>query len=308
MPRKPKECKQCGRSVSTSFICRRCGRELRDLLAGDGIDEPVEADKHSKGQPGIVWYISRLRETAYRQTLMERNLGAKTSRSGYYLLGSKPAIDLLGKISFELSDWSARLDGLTAPHAQDDDGSGVIAWPDGLDGLDAWRVRYLADHIPELRHHCADVDILLKNLLQYVRDAWRIINRPNDICCGACPNLITDQENPNGPKVACDAMLYAEEFETTVQCLRCRAQHDVSQMRDELIRRTHNMLFTGSELLRLMETRINDRMPKSTFYQLIKDGRLQPRGYDSEDAPMYTYDDVCEARSKPVPGRRLKHA
>jgi len=65
--------------------------------------------------------------------------------------------------------------------------------------------------------------------------------------------------------------------------------------------RDDDMLFTGPELLRLMKIRLNDRMPKSTFYQLIRDGRLLSRGFSREGQPQYTYDDVCAARDKPKP-------
>lgn len=302
-----KECSKCKRTVSDSFLCRRCGRELRELLIGDGTVKPVVEDEHSKRQPGIIWYIGRLRETAYRQARMAQGLGAKSSHTGYYLFGNHEAAKLLAKIRTTLAYWSADLDRLVAPHRHDDDGSGVMTLPEKSGGLDAWRATYLAEHIPELRHRCKDIGSLHADMLGYARDAWRIINRPSDICCGPCPNLVEDEDKPNTVK-KCEIMLYAEEFAEEVQCPKCRARHDVLALREELKRQTRDKLFTGSQLLRLMETRLNDKVPKSTFYKLISDGRLLARGWDQDKNPMYTYADVCEAREKPVPGRKSKSA
>jgi hypothetical protein len=303
---KPKECTNCGRAVSDSFICRRCGRELRALLIGS-----TDPD----GQPGIVWYVHRLRETAYRQARMERALGSKSSRSGYALLPDSSAITLLAKISGTLARWNDDLTPLISSQKTEKGRSAVVVRPNRIDGLETRHARLLASYIPLLRHNYADAHLLLRDMLEYARQAWRIINRPDDICCGPCPNVVRDRASR--VEVECGAMLYAEEFEDgqgkrvvadTVQCPKCRARHDVSTLRDMLKQQTRDSLFTGPELLALMENRLNDRMPKTSFYQLIRDGRLQVRGYRLEDgvqAPMYTYNDVCEAREKPKPGKGI---
>src|SRR5271168_3819097 len=105
---KPKECTNCGRAVQNSFICRRCGIELRDLLIGS---------KDVKGQPGIIWYIQRLRETAYRQSRMTLvgNTGIRDDTDvedsgvdhGYALLADNRAVKLLSQISVSLAVWNA---------------------------------------------------------------------------------------------------------------------------------------------------------------------------------------------------------
>lgn len=304
---KPKACNVCSGTVNEAFICRRCARELRELLIGDGVTKAVVADQHPKGQPGIAWYIERLRETAYRQTLMDRCLGAKTGRSGYDQLGNKAAIDLLGKIHWTLGHWNDRLTTLAGSVTPGTGAAVVLAYPDGFDGLDGLRAAHLADNISALRHHCSDVDKLVSDLLGYAKDAWRIVNRPDDICCGSCPAMVAERDEnrmETGREVECGVMLYAEEFAEEVECPKCHAHHDVSKLREGLKHRARGMLFTGPELLKLMETRLNDRMPKSTFYQLVRDGRLRARGFDNDDQAQYTYDDVCEARDKPKPGRK----
>jgi hypothetical protein len=295
-------------------MCRRCGRELGELLVGTPMSNPVVETEHPKGQPGIVWYIQRLHESAYRQTVMEANLGGNHAiRAGYDQLGNKAAIDLLGKITWTLDRWAGRLDHLVGPQTAFRVMAGVWASQHGVGDVEtvSQAVR-LAEHVSELRHNCPDIDSLVHDLLTYAKDGWRIINKPDDICCGPCPNVVHDKASDT--EVVCGVMLYAEEFEQDgkrvtadeVKCPKCHAKHDVSKLREELKRQVRDMLFTGYELLKLMETRLNDRMPKTAFYQLIRDGRLRARGYNSEGTPQYTYDDVCEARGKPKPATRKK--
>jgi hypothetical protein len=311
MPRRiprPKECTLCGRGVVNSFVCRRCGKELRDLLVG-AVEE--------QGQPGIIWYIHRLTETAYRQARMEQASDAHGSTSyvdedgkacsdGYGLLADHRARKLLGKISVLLARWNADLDPLVGSQRHDSPWVSVVVAGRGSGGLDAVRARRLAANIPALRHHCADIGGLHADLLQYAKDAWKIINRPNDIICGPCPNPVTDKDDP--VEHPCGVLLYAEKHAETVQCPKCRAEHEVCVLRENLKHIAHDMLFTGPELLRLMETRLNDKISKSTFYQLISDGRLAYRAINGDGAMQYTYNDVCEAREKPKPVRRFRNA
>jgi DNA-directed RNA polymerase subunit RPC12/RpoP len=291
--------------VQNSYICRRCGRELKELLVGDGTREPVVEERHSKAQPGIVWYIHRLRESAYRQAKMAQALGGHHGSHGYYLLGDHEAIKLLARISATLAIWDDRCEAVVGPQKH----VNLLVTrgtPERLSGhvLAALRARALAEHIPELRHNCPDIGSLYNDMLGYAKAAWKVINRPDDICCGPCPNLITDKDE--GEKL-CETMLYAEEFAETVRCPKCRTEHPVSDLRDELKRQVSDMLFTGPELLKLMETRLNDRVPKSNFYRMIQEGRLLSRTTrleDGERVPLYTYDDVCEAREKTPPRGR----
>jgi hypothetical protein len=130
----------------------------------------------------------------------------------------------------------------------------------------------------------------LVDLLAYAKEAWKIINRPADNCCGPCPSTV--DESP------CGTLLYAEEKATVVQCPRCRKRHNVEALRESLRNAVRDMLFTAGELRKLMDTRLNDRMPKATFYKMIQDGRLVARCTADDGVKMYTYNDVCMARQK----------
>jgi hypothetical protein len=298
---------------------------LHELLVGEPMPGPVVETEHPKGQPGIVWYIQRLHESAYRQTVMERNLGGHTAiRAGYDQLGNLKAIELLGKITWTLGLWNDHLDRLIGPQTAFRVMAGVWAFQHGVGDVEtvSQAVR-LAEHVSELRHNCPDIDRLLNDLLTYAKAGWKIINRPDDICCGRCPNMVDERDDSDvltGRQVECGVILYAEEFEQevtkdgkrqvkrmvadTVTCPKCHATHDVSKLREKMKREVRDMLFTGPELLKLMQTRLNDRMSSKTLYEMIRDGRLRARGFNNEGTPQYTYDDVCLAREKPRPVRK----
>lgn len=269
-------CRVCGRATNDAYVCRRCASELGDLLIGS---------REVDGQPGIIWYAERLRESAYGQTRMERNLGVRGSDVGYALLGNHRAVELLGRIDGSLARWEATVEALRASHGHEMGWVHMGSSTRDSERLEGRRARFIAAHVVLLRHHCSAVDLLHAEMLGFAREAWRIINRPNDTCCGPCP--------------MCATLLYAEENSTTVQCPNCHILHDVELLRDRLKAQVQDMLFTRAELVNLMETRLNDRIPQSTFTKLLRDGRLQPRKMEQE--PLYTYNDVVAARLKEPP-------
>lgn len=284
-------CKVCERATNHAYICRRCANELRDLLIGS---------REPDGQPGITWYVKRLRESAYGQTRLARSLSARSSATGYALLGNKQAAELLARIGTVLARWEAICDRLRATHG---DEMGVVHTGQptrDFERLEVKRARFIAAHVVLLRHHCPEAHKLHRELMDCARNAWRIINRPNDVCCGACPT-VGDDGKP------CGTLLYAEEGAAGVRCPLCHTHHDVELLRDSLRNQVSDMLFTRAELTKLMETRLNDRIPHGTFGKLLRDGRLQPRKIEQRcdddgqwhDVPMFTYNDVCEARAKP---------
>jgi hypothetical protein len=297
MAKRIQACKTCGRATNNAYLCRRCANETRALLVGS---------REVDGQPGIVWYTKRLRESAYGQTRMARSLAARSHSTGYALLGNKAAADLLAQISRVLARWEAVVEALSATQTRETGWLHTGSPTRDSERLEVKRARYIAAHIVMIRHHCPDAHRLQADMLGFARSAWRIINRPNDICCGPCPTMIvqpyvTSHGNDLKP---CGTLLYAEENSSTVQCPLCHVLHNVEALRDGLKAYVSDMLFTRSDLMKLMETRLNDRIPAPTFTKLLRDGRLQPRKYDDQ-TPMFTYNDVCEARSKEPPHRKI---
>lgn len=307
--RRTEKCGTCGRQTNNAYICRRCANELHDLLIGG-----TEQDS----QPGIAWYVKRLRESAYGQTRMARSLAARSSNTGYALLGNKRAAELLARINVALARWEAVVVRLRATQHAETGWLHTGSPTRDSERLECKRAKFIAANAVLIRHHCPDASRLHAEMLDCARAAWRIINRPNDICCGPCPQLVTPKVWA-GEKVKalepCGTLLYAEEGASGVQCPVCHVKHDVEALRDMLKTQVQDMLFTREELTRLMETRLNDRIPHSTFGKLLRDGRLQPRKTEAVltddgwvDVAMFTYNDVCEAREKPgkKPGPKPK--
>lgn len=292
------KCGTCERPIPDAYLCRRCGIELRYLLIGGG------------DQPGIVWYMARLRESAYGQSKLGRAGSTRSVREGYALLSNQRAVRLLAQISGTLALWAGHCEALRATHGHE--------WPmvatgtpdRSSDRLEARRARFIAAHVQLIRRHHGSAAQLHDDMLRYAKQSWSIINRPNDICCGPCPTVVvdvvvTDQAGGVAKEIEkpCGTLLYAEEGSAGVVCPSCRVEHNVVDLRTGLRETVRDVLFSGPELLRIMETRLNDRMSKSTFYQLVRDGRLRAR-HVKDGAPQYTYDDLCEAREKPKPARK----
>lgn len=286
--RSTRRCEQCGMRSQDAWMCSHCAHELRCLLVGSG-QKPVIETSHDKAQPGIIWYIKRLEEAAYRQTVLAKSIGARTTSSGYGLLVDARAAKLLAQIASTLALWSDVCAGLTGSQGHEQPVVGNAA-----------RARFIASRVGPLCVQNKDSARLYTMLLGYAKDGWRVINRPADNCCGPCPTLLVVDKAEED----CGTILYAEDRAQKVMCPRCRVVHSVPDLRAALRNRVRDMLFDGPELLALMETRLNDRIPRSTFYDLLRDGRLQPRSERPDGTMLFTYDDVCEAREKPA--RKVK--
>lgn len=283
-------------------MCASCGAELRELLIGG---------PSVRSQPGIIWYIGRLLEQAYGESRLGTIDSSHTDDYGYALLIDDRATTLLARINGTLREWVAYCDPLASMLRHEQAKGGTLPHLASLDLPMGLQARYLAGHLKVIRRR-EDSRVLYDALLNYAKDAWRIINRPADLCCGPCPTKLPSPPRDE-PEYECGTMLYANEHDDTVQCSVCRQRYDVAELREALRERVKDMLFTGLELRRLMETRLNDRIPKATFYKLIADGRLSPRKFvpikDTHPVKfdaMFTYNDVCEAREKPVPTTTFK--
>ena len=279
-------CRVCKRPIVDAFVCRRCANELRDLLIGS---------RKPDGQPGVVWYAARLREAAYRQTRMSESVPGASS--GYALLGNRRAAELLDRIGNTLALWEGVTLALSVRYSHKPEMAGMGAPTRDFERLEGRRARFVASHVMLLRHHSPRTARLHAELLDIAQQAWHIINRPNDICCGPCPHevYVTNQLEP------CGAMLYAQEGAGKVKCPACKTVHDVEHLRDSLKAQVQDMLFTRAELISLMRTRLNDPIKQPLFTKLLRTRRLQPRKIEN-GVPMFTYNDVCEARL--LDGRR----
>lgn len=292
-----KRCATCGAQCS-AYMCGNCARELHALLVGD--NRPT-------GQPGILWYIERLKEQAYRQARLNvamvghRNIDDPEDDGrigGYGLLVDHRATDLLRRIQASLGTWTDVVLRLCGPQTNENGQPGVVVSGSRFDTLDAKRARFLANNVKTIRLRCSQAHVIHTDMLSFAKQAYAVINRPPDNFCGKCPAVLKDGK-------PCETMLYTiERSEATVRCERCRNEHDVETLRVKMRDEVRDKLFSSVEIRHLMATRLDDSIPKSTFYQLVSDGRLIPRGYNAAGEDLFTYADVCAAREKPAPGKR----
>src|SRR6185312_1836551 len=152
---------------------------------------------------------------------------------------------------------------------------------------------FLAEHVKTIRLRCSSAYNMHLDMLSFAKQAYNVINRPPDNFCGPCPTQRPADEKTGRQAGPCETLLYDQEGEDKVKCECCRAEHDVEALRENLKTIVHDMLFTGSEILRLMETRLADKMSKSMLYKLIADGRLIARGQNGDGEWLFTYADIC---------------
>lgn len=298
-----KRCALCGMECSV-YMCQRCGNDLRALLVGSRDNRRDTRGRQvgevGAGQPGIVWYIGRLREQAFLQSKLDGQIARTSKVRGYALVADQSAIDLLAQIRRTLITWNGTVLALSGLRTDEIDFGGQ----NPAEAPETALARFIAGHIDTLRKRCSSVHVLHTDLLHYAKEAFTILNRPPDNFCGPCPVTLESSRAPGGEK--CGTLLYAAEDATQVQCDSCRSWHDVDRLREAMKDAIRDMVFTGPELRRLMETRLGDRIPESTFRLLRADGRLRPRRRNDQGEEMFTYADVCGARLKPAPGARKK--
>lgn len=297
--RLPKRCGVCG-AQCTAYLCGGCGREMRELLVGTGVERMVA----NRVEPGLVWYANRLTEQKHRQARLGVVSGPRTAGDGFDLLADWRATVMLGRIDSGLWKWAdtvrplvrrGSLPSLGATQGHENGSAGTTT-PGGFMVTSTGRqARFLAEHVHKIRLRCPDAAAMHADLLNLTRDAWSVINRPADMFCGPCPTPSLSERGG-----LCATMLYTVQGEGTVQCQKCRATHDVDALRDNMRKVVSDMLFTGPEIRRLMETRLADPVGKTSFHRMVNDGRLIARGYNADGDGLYTYADVCEARRKPV--------
>ena len=99
-----------------------------------------------------------------------------------------------------------------------------------------------------------------------------------------------------------------DQAELFVTCWRCRQEHDVAKLKQEIFARADNFLLTATELLRVLDD-LGEHLPKNRFYTWKKDGRIRPRGWKhdgritdywirSNDPPVFALSDVRNLMSR----------
>jgi hypothetical protein len=273
---------------------------MRELLVGTAVDRMIP----NRVEPGLVWYANRLTEQKHRQSRLGMVSGPRGAGDGFDLLADRRAQVMLDRIATKLDEWVTTVRPFTqkrpvlplcATQGHENGQAGTTTSTDGMRVSTRQKAHFLAEHVQRIRLRCPDAATMHADVLGLTRDCWSVINRPADMFCGPCPTPSLTERGG-----LCATMLYTLEHQPTVQCDKCRCVHDVGTLREAMRDIVSDMLFTGPEIRRLMETRLADPVSKTSFHRMVNDGRLIERGYNGDGDPLFTYADVCAARRKPA--------
>lgn len=140
-----------------------------------------------------------------------------------------------------------------------------------------------------------------------VEHGLALINRPEPaIYRGPCPSVM--RHDDRGRSVYCGHSLYADRGSDFAQCPRCSVKHDIARLEAKLLSDMSGYLFTSTQLFQVLRE-LGEPIPKSTFYNWRKLGKIQPRGWMHDgrrtdhfihrnDAPLFSLEDARRLRSK----------
>ncbi|NGX09129.1 hypothetical protein [Mycobacteroides franklinii] len=318
------ECTRCGERCEL-FLCWNCGKAIRRLLVGQKVFRRKGTEAQGE-EPGIIWYLDRLMESAYLQTRMGSS-SVRTAPDSMPLLPDSRASKLRHQIHAELTSWvkqiteGRRIRFLPLDSVEPDFiGPLRPGWrriPADYTATSADMARWLAHNLLAIMSE-ENAAELYDELVALTRKAHRAIDRPELQLFGECSKSMG--ESDEGVPLACGVKLYAEKGETVVACPRCRSTYGVDELRDDMRARARDQAMTGADVLRMMKL-AGEAPASATFYKVL--GRVAPRSYLHADGQrnqtwtpgckkLYAYDDVVakvnEKQSEKVARRRRERS
>lgn len=296
------------------FLCRACGKKLRDNLAQ------------------IPWLADRVDEAAVKETRVTLSLNqiGRTPRTEDEeespVPFSEPAHDAYNSMRTTLMRWVRDFcDQLGVEFMPVDGIPHDFIGPVPKTGGRNRRIR--PDYLPTIRdlacwlsaHHLdivnsEDAPLVAHEIEQIVRDGLRVINPPHKTFAGRCP---TKTPTENDPTAKCGVDMWIDWNDDTnrmhdfVICPRCKVTHDSQALRQNALAEAEHMLMTKSELIDIME-KFGQPLSANTFHQWRKRRKLVVRGWKrgssitphkigNQDPAVYRFGDVrrlCEARQR----------
>lgn len=120
-----------------------------------------------------------------------------------------------------------------------------------------------------------DVDGLVKRI-------EKVIDRPTPPrFCGPCIHYVEHDRH-------CGRLLYARRDAIEITCKACHTTHNIERLSINLENRIGVMRFTSAEVLLIMESYFDSRIPERTWRRWRKEGRVRVRGYKRPDNPNGT--------------------
>lgn len=311
------ECTRCGERCEL-FLCWNCGKAIRRLLVGQKVARRKGTEAQGE-EPGIIWYLDRLMESAYLQTRMGSS-SVRTAPDSMPLLPDNRASKLRHTIHAELTSWVKQItEGRRVRFLPLDSvepefiGPLRPGWrriPADYTASSADMARWLAHNLLAIMSE-ENAAELYDGLVALTKKAHRAIDRPELQLFGECSKPMG--ESTEGVPLTCGVKLYAEKGESVVGCPRCRSTYGVDELREDMRTRARDQPMTGADVLRMMRL-AGEAPPPSTFYKVLR--RVVPRQYLHADGQrnqhqtpgckeLYAYDDVVtKLDEKPTHRRR----
>lgn len=164
--------------------------------------------------------------------------------------------------------------------------------------------RWLAHNTVAIMHS-EDAGLCYDEITKLVEKGIEWINRPEPpVYRGPCPTVVG--EDHRGRPTRCGVDLYAERDDDFARCPRCKVDHDVQKVEQDLLNAMDARLMSGAEIRRVMRE-LGEPVPESTFFHWRKTGRIRPRGWmhagritdhwiHRDDPPVFQLGDVRAAR------------
>lgn len=287
------------------YLCWKCGKAVRQLLIGMKIRD--RDGRVANVEPGIIWYLDRLTESAVGQARV--GSGGKVGPGSKVLLGDQRASALGRQIHNTLSMWARLVTenrGVPFMPIRSVGPSFVgplpVGWrrlPARYEASSADMARWLAYHITAVMCE-PDANEFYVEMEAAVKDIRRIIYPAPSVLIGACPTVTGEGEN--GP-IVCSTPLYGDRDDVEVRCRHCRQTYLTADLYDYTNERIHGELLSANQMWHALHLVGADTGSRSTFFKLLAT-KVAPRSYEHEDGsrnqkrsqrPLYSYDDVVAA-------------
>lgn len=297
------------------FLCWNCGKNLRQLLIGLKVRD--REGRVTNVEPGITWYLDRLRESAVGQT--RAGTGGRVGPGSKVLLGDQRATKLGRQIHNTFSMWARLVTenrGISFVPMRSVGPSFVgplpAGWrrlPVGYEVSSADMARWLAHHITAVMCE-PDANEFYAEMEHSVKGIRRIIYPAPSVLVGACPTITG--EGQSGPTV-CSTPLYGEHDDVEVTCRHCRQTYQTADLYTYTNSRIQGELLSANQMWHALHLVGADTGSRSTFFKLLAT-KVAPRSYEHEDGsrnqkrsqrPLYNYEDVVAALE--VVTRRSSH-
>lgn len=298
---------QCTRCFGQAqlYLCWNCGKAVRQLLTGLKIRD--RDGRIANIEPGIIWYLDRLTESAVGQARV--GSGGRVAPGSKILLGDERASRLSRQIHNSLSMWARLVTenrGIAFMPVRSVGRSFVgplpVGWrrlPAGYEASSADMVRWLAHHITAVMSE-PDANEFYRDMESAVKNIRRIIYPAPSVLIGVCPTVTG--EGVDGP-IVCSTPMYGERDDVEVQCRRCRQTYLVADLHNYTNDRIRGELLSANQMWHALHLVNVETGPRSTFFKLLAT-KVAPQSYEHDDGsrnqkrsqrPLYRYEDVVAA-------------